>query len=167
MIRRPPRSTLFPYTTLFRSDMLIEAFSRVAADHPAWRVRIFGKGQDRSLLNAQVAALGLTGQVVVEGPSAQLGHEMAEASIYALSSRYEGFPLILVEAMSKGLAVVAFDCPTGPREIVEDRRNGLLVPALDVDAFTAALRELMDDEDLRRRLAAGRSEERRVGKECR
>ncbi len=76
---------------------------------------------------------------------------MAQASIYALSSRFEGFPLVLVEAMSKGMACVAFDCPTGPGDIIDDHRNGLLVPAKDVEGLTAALMEMVEDEELRRR----------------
>ena len=76
---------------------------------------------------------------------------MAQASIYALSSRFEGFPLVLVEAMSKGMACVAFDCPTGPADIIDDHRNGLLVPAKDVEGLTAALMEMVEDEELRRR----------------
>ena len=71
-----------------------------------------------------------------------------------LSSRYEGFPLVLVEAMSKGMAVVAFDCPTGPADIVDDHRNGLLVPAKDVEGLTAAMTEMVEDEELRRRCGA-------------
>jgi len=77
--------------------------------------------------------------------------EMAQASVYVLSSRFEGFPLVLIEAMSKGMACVAFDCPTGPADIVDDHRNGLLVPARDVEGLTAALMEMVEDEDLRRR----------------
>ena len=76
---------------------------------------------------------------------------MAQASVYALSSRFEGFPLVLVEAMSKGMACVAFDCPTGPADIIDDHRNGLLVPAKDVEGLTAALMEMVEDEELRRR----------------
>jgi glycosyltransferase involved in cell wall biosynthesis len=74
--------------------------------------------------------------------------------VFALRSRFEGFPVTLLEAMSRGLAVVSFDCPTGPREIIEDHRNGLLVPAGDVDALAAAILEVVADEPLRRRLAA-------------
>ena len=63
---------------------------------------------------------------------------MAAASIFVLSSRFEGFPLVLLEAMSKGMAVVAFDCPTGPADIIEDHANGLIVPLKDLDALAAA-----------------------------
>jgi len=98
-----------------------------------------------------VAEHGIGDAVVFDGPSEDLGGEMSRASIYALSSRFEGFPLVLIEAMSKGMAVVAFDCPTGPADVIDDHRNGLLVPPKDVDAYAAALREMMDDEELRRR----------------
>jgi glycosyltransferase involved in cell wall biosynthesis len=80
--------------------------------------------------------------------------EMERASIYVLSSRFEGLPLVLLEAMSKGMAVVSFDCPTGPGEVVDDYRNGILVPARDVEALSAGMLELVDDEELRRRCAA-------------
>jgi glycosyltransferase involved in cell wall biosynthesis len=139
-------------------DLLIAAFARIAGDHPDWKLRIHGKGGARARLKAQIRESGLTKQVSIEGPAAELGNEMAQASIYALSSRFEGFPLILIEAMSKGMAVCAFDCPTGPGEIIDDHRNGILVPAEDVAALAAGLSELMADEDLRRRCAAAAAE---------
>jgi glycosyltransferase involved in cell wall biosynthesis len=78
---------------------------------------------------------------------------MAEAAVFVLSSRFEGFPLILLEAMSKGMGVVSFDCPTGPADIVDDHRNGLLVPHEDVEGLGRAIREIVEDEELRRRMA--------------
>jgi glycosyltransferase involved in cell wall biosynthesis len=134
-------------------DLLLPAWAQIAADHPDWRLRLCGSGNLKKPLRAQIKELGLTDSVSFEGP-ADMAEAMAEASIFALSSRFEGFPLILLEAMSKGMAVVSFDCPTGPGEIIDDHRNGLLVPELDVDGFAAALRELIDDEDLRRSCGA-------------
>jgi glycosyltransferase involved in cell wall biosynthesis len=125
-------------------DLLIAAFEQVATDHADWSLRIFGSGDRRDELQAMIDARGL----------ADIGADLAQASIFALSSRREGFPLILVEAMSKGLAVVSFACPTGPEQVIEDHANGILVPPLDASAFAAALRELIEDEPLRRRLGA-------------
>ncbi len=132
-------------------DLLLEAFAPIAADHPDWNLRICGRGERKAELAARIERLGLGGSVTLEPPATQIGEDMAAASIFALSSRFEGFPLILLEAMSKEMAVAAFDCPTGPADIVDDHRNGLLVPPKDVAAFRAALRELIEDEELRRR----------------
>ena len=92
--------------------------------------------------------------MTIEGPAEDIGADMAEASVFVLSSRFEGFPLILLEAMSKGMGIVSFDCPTGPADIVDDHRNGLLVPHEDVEGLSRAIRELVEDEELRRRTAA-------------
>jgi glycosyltransferase involved in cell wall biosynthesis len=94
------------------------------------------------------------GTVQLAGPAQDMGAEFGAASIFVLSSRFEGFPLILIEAMSKGLAVASFDCPTGPSDIIDDHRNGLLVPHKDVDALAGAIRELIEDEALRRACGA-------------
>ena len=134
---------------------LIRAFAQVAERHPDWKLRICGDGPNRERLEQLIAELGLEGKVELPGPVKNLGPELAAASIYALSSRREGFPMVLLEAMSKGLPVVSFDCPTGPREIVRSEENGLLVPHQDVDALAAALNRMIEDEDLRRRCGAG------------
>jgi len=70
-----------------------------------------------------------------------------------LSSRFEGFQITLLEAMSKGMGVISFDCPTGPADVVEDHRNGLLVPPKDVEGLARAMLEMIEDEQLRRRCA--------------
>ena len=132
-------------------DFLIHAWAAVAREHPDWELKICGNGRSRSRLLARIEEEGIGDQTVIAGPTDDVPGEMAKASIYALSSRFEGFPLVLVEAMSKGMACVAFDCPTGPGDVIEDHRNGLLVPAKDVDGLSAALREMIEDEDLRRR----------------
>jgi glycosyltransferase involved in cell wall biosynthesis len=135
-------------------DVLLETWARVAPDHPDWRLRIYGSGSWRPALEQAVADLGLERSAAVEKPAPDLGAEMSKASIFVLSSRREGFPLVLLEAMSAGMAVVSFDCPTGPADLIDDHRNGLLVPDGDVGALAAGIRELIADADLRRRCAA-------------
>jgi glycosyltransferase involved in cell wall biosynthesis len=135
-------------------ELLIDAFAGVAERHPDWKLRIVGHGHLRERMEEQIAALGLDGAVELPGPTDEVPGEMARASIYALSSRFEGFPLVLIEAMSKGMAIAAFDCPTGPAELIDDHRNGLLVPALDGPGLTAAICELIEDAALRERCGA-------------
>jgi glycosyltransferase involved in cell wall biosynthesis len=133
-------------------DLLIKAFEEVALAHPGWILRIFGSGQSRDELAAMIAARGLDGRVILKARTPTFGQELAGASVYVLSSRFEGMPMVIIEAMSKGLAVVAFDCPQGPAELITHREDGLLVPAEDVAALTAALTEVIEDEALRLRL---------------
>ena len=134
-------------------DLLLEAYAPIAEKHPDWRLRICGQGDLKPDLKAQIKRLKLGKVVSLEPPATRIGEDMGDASIFVLSSRFEGFPLILLEAMSKGMAVVAYDCPTGPRDIIEDHRNGLLVPPEDVGALRAALLEMIEDAELRRRCA--------------
>jgi glycosyltransferase involved in cell wall biosynthesis len=135
-------------------DLLIQAFEQITAIHPDWRLRIFGEGREGRKLKRMIKNRGLSDVVTLAPSAADLGAEMNQASVYALSSRFEGMPLVLLEAMSKGMAVLATDCPTGPAELVDDHRNGLLVPTKDIDALAAGLRELIEDRELRGRCAA-------------
>jgi glycosyltransferase involved in cell wall biosynthesis len=135
-------------------DLLIPAWAPVAARHPDWRLEIHGSGVMRRELEELIREHGLSEVVTLAGPSSDLGADMERASIYVLSSRVEGLPLVMLEAMSKGMAVVSFDCPTGPADIIDDHRNGLLVPAKDVEGLGRALVEMIQDEELRRRCAA-------------
>jgi glycosyltransferase involved in cell wall biosynthesis len=97
---------------------------------------------------------GVANRLVLPRHVPDMESELQQASIFVLSSRWEGFPLVVIEAMAKGLPVVAFDCPTGPAELVEHGVTGLLVPAGDTGALAAAMLELMRDEDKRRRFGA-------------
>ncbi len=135
-------------------DLLIEAFGHVTAQHPDWQLRICGEGPMRPDLESMIRECGLEDAVHLHEPTADFGAEIASASIFVLSSRFEGLPLVLLEAMSKGMGIVSFDCPTGPADVIEDHRNGILVPPRDVEALAAGVVELIEDEDLRRRCAA-------------
>ena len=131
-------------------DWLADAWARVERDHPEWTLRLCGDGEEQAAIEGRVAALGLE-RLEMPGACSDMAGEMSRASVFALSSRFEGFPLVLCEAMSKGLAPVSFDCPTGPAEMIDDGQNGLLVPLGDIDAFAAALARMIEDDELRRR----------------
>ena len=145
-------------------DLLLPAFAQAAGAHPDWQLRIYGDGPQRRRLGRQIAQLGLGGRAHLMGRTSRMYDEMARGSVFALSSRFEGFGMVLIEAMGVGLAVVAFDCPRGPADIVQPGQNGLLVPPQDVDALAAALSEVMSDDAHRERLAAGAR--RRVEQYC-
>jgi glycosyltransferase involved in cell wall biosynthesis len=96
--------------------------------------------------------LGIADAVSLPGIVQDPERWMAQCALFVLPSRYEGFPNALLEAMAMGCAVIAADCPSGPRELVLDGKNGLLVPPENVEALAAALKTLMGDIALRRRL---------------
>jgi glycosyltransferase involved in cell wall biosynthesis len=144
-------------------DLLVEAFAAVAADHPAWTLTIWGEGPERGRLEALVGRRGLAGRVRLPGTSAEPGAWLRGGSVFVLPSRFEGFPNVLCEAMAAGYAVLAADCRFGPREIVSDGEDGLLVPPEDPRALAEGLRRLMAAGPARRRAlgdAARRSVER-------
>lgn len=135
--------------------VLIEAFGRIAAQFPDWRLRIVGEGVLRGELEAQVREFGLEGRVELPGVIEDVGREYASAKVFAMPSAYESFGLTTAEALSHGLPVVGFaDCP-GTNELVRHEMNGLLVEGTDrAGALASALSRLLGSATLREQYGA-------------
>ncbi len=130
-------------------DMLLEAWAEVAARHPSWRLRLYGTGPEEDALRRRATELGLDASVEFPGATSDLEGALTGASVFALSSREEGFPMSIIEAMAYGLPTVAFDCAPGVRELLTDGHDGLIVTPGNTVEFAAALDRLMDDARLR------------------
>jgi GalNAc-alpha-(1->4)-GalNAc-alpha-(1->3)-diNAcBac-PP-undecaprenol alpha-1,4-N-acetyl-D-galactosaminyltransferase len=135
-------------------DQLIDAFARIAGRFPDWDLVIWGEGPLRSTLSEQRDRLGLTDRVLLPGNTTKPHDELSKGQIYALPSRREGFPMALAEGMACGLPAVAFDLPSGPKIIMRDGIDGLLVPMGDVPAFACALERLMCNDAIRAEMAS-------------
>lgn len=132
-------------------DLLIDAWKIVYTRHPEWQLDIYGDGDYayyQSLANEKM----LSSVVTCHAAVSDISEKYAQSSIFVLSSRYEGFGLVLVEAMSAGLSVVSFDCPCGPRDIVSNGENGLLVESGNVNQLADKLCYLMEHKDERVRM---------------
>ncbi|MYX52568.1 glycosyltransferase family 4 protein, partial [Streptomyces sp. SID8385] len=132
-----------------RYELLIRAFARVHALHPEWSLDICGDGERRAALAELVDELGLTGHVRLRGAVNPMEEAWTGGSVAAVTSRWESFGMTVVEAMRCGVPVVAVDCPHGPREIITDGVDGLLVRSAGPDALAEALLSLVGDENLR------------------
>lgn len=128
-------------------DILIRIFDRVLKSHPDWKLVIVGEGTKRQSLELLITSLGLTEKVLLIGRITDPSEVMRNASVFALSSRFEGFPNVLIEAMKLGLPVISYDCPSGPAEIINHRKNGILIPMDNEIEFEKSLVELMDDRN--------------------
>jgi glycosyltransferase involved in cell wall biosynthesis len=135
-------------------DRLLPVWAKVAREHPDWELRIWGGGKGIGKLRRQADELGIADSAHIMGFTSKLHEEFADSSLYVMSSRNEGFPMVLLEAMSAGLPVVSYDCPTGPRDIVREGVDGYVVPNGDGDALAAALGRLMDDAEMRKAFGA-------------
>lgn len=133
-------------------DLLINAFSKIADKCPEWHIDIFGDGEDEQMLREQLVKTKLTERIFIHHPTSDIYEQYFKSDFYVLSSRYEGFPLVLNEAMSCGIPCVAFRCKYGPEDAITDNANGLLVKNGDVDSLAEAILWMIQHPDDRRRM---------------
>lgn len=140
-------------------DLLVDAWSQVPPKlRKKWKLLIIGDGEAKPLLEKKIAELALGDSVELVGATRQVFKYFEKASIYCLSSRFEGLPMVLLEALAFHLPIVAFDCDTGPEELIEDGRNGILVEAENTKKMAQSLTTLMADDALRERMRNHKSQ---------
>jgi glycosyltransferase involved in cell wall biosynthesis len=134
-------------------DLMLPCFARLAPIFDGWDLVIIGEGPERASLERSINELGLQGRVHLPGFVGNISEWYATADIFVMPSRFEGFPMALLEAMASGVPAVSFDCNTGPREIIRDGVDGVLVSNGDIAQLEAEIAALMQDSEQRTALA--------------
>lgn len=130
--------------------MLVDAFAQIAERYPDWSVHLYGDGEGRKALEEHVSDLRLDNQIIFHGVVADVPERMRESSIFVLPSKIEGMPNALIEAMAMGMACISTDCPCGgPRDLIEDGVNGVLIDVDDKDALAENISRLIMDDSYR------------------
>lgn len=140
------------YESIKGFDRLLSIWELVIKEKKDWTLHIYGKGSMRERLEEIIDCKGLKTSAVLEGESSDLAEEYAKSSIFVLTSHYEGFGMVIVEAAAAGIPTVSFDCPCGPRNIIRDGQTGFLVEDGNIKKFADKLLMLMDDVNLRREM---------------
>ncbi len=130
-------------------DTLIKIWMLVKKHDNEWELSIIGKGKEYSMMQNLIEKLNLQDSVKILPTTYQIRNEYLNSSICTLTSKYEGFPMVLLEAMQSGLPCIAFDCPNGPREIINNKKDGYLVKQDDLEEYAKRLLELMHNNKLR------------------
>lgn len=134
-------------------DML-EVWSKVSEKHPDWTLKIYGDGPEKAALETIVTRKFKNGNVKLMGRTDNVPAALMESSGLLLTSRFEGLPLILIEASSYGVPLISYDCPKGPAEIIEDGKNGFLIKQGDIENMAQRICLLIEDEELRKETGA-------------
>lgn len=134
-------------------DILIDICSKFLSKYPEWKLKIFGEGNLKKELQSQIEKFKLENQILLMGTTNKIEEEYLKSDIYIMSSRFEGFPMVLLEAASYSLPIISFDCPSGPSDIIENGVNGFLIKNFDVKEMQRKIEILMNDENLRKEMS--------------
>lgn len=138
-------------------DKLIKLWSTIKKKYPGWQLHIVGSGEDEDLLNTLINKYELQEQVLIYPPDKNIVLRYLESSIFVMTSRYEGFPMVLLEAMGCGLPCISYNYPHGPSEIIHTNEDGFLIKNDDENSFLMKISELMQSKSLRARLGENAS----------
>lgn len=141
------------YNQMKGVDYLVDIIKKSHVRCPEWHFILFGEGEKKEWLLNELSVNGLTEVVTVNEPTPHISDAYQQAGFYILTSRNEGFPMVLLEAQAHGLPIVSFDCETGPSEIIRDEEDGFLIPTFDVDAFADKVALLANDDDCRTQMS--------------
>ena len=130
-------------------DLLVDVAAKVLPDHPDWQWKILGEGEDRSSLEQKIHEAHLDGRLMLEGRVDDVDAYYRQSAMFVMTSRFEGLPMVLLEAKAHRLPIVSFDCETGPAEIITDGTDGYLVPCFDTDMMASRISMLMQDAERR------------------
>ena len=131
---------------------LINTWKQVVMKHPDWILEIYGEGNERNNLKNQITRLNIEKHVLLKGKTPDIYRAMSSSSIFILSSIYEGFGLVIVEAMSCGLPIISYACPCGPKDIITDGKDGFLVPCYNEEILTQKICYLIENEKKRQNM---------------
>ena len=133
-------------------DRLLIIWSEIIKKHPDWQLEIYGSDSQKMDLSQLASDLQITKNCTFFTPVQNIDTKLSEASIFVLTSRFEAFGMVLIEAMEAGLPCIAYDCPCGPRTIIEDNQNGFLIENGNKNEFVSRLSLLIQDKNLRQQM---------------
>lgn len=135
-------------------EYLVDTWTKVNKNHPDWVLHMYGEGEQKHMLLQMIKEAGLERTIIVHQPTPMIMDKYLESSAFLLTSRFEGLPMVLIEALACGLPVVSFDCPWGPADIIRDGEDGFLVEYLNTDEAAQRVCQLIENPILRKKMGA-------------